>query len=75
MPRFDFRCPKCGREFEVSRPFDRAFEPAFCVMDGAQCDKLTGGTDPQPAAFHGAFRHFGHVHGAGVPVHGHEAGN
>jgi len=74
MPRFDFRCPKCGREFEVSRPLSRAIEPAFCVMDGAQCAKLPGGPEPAPPAFRGALQHFGHSHMPGVPIHGHEAG-
>jgi putative FmdB family regulatory protein len=34
MPIYDFRCPKCGRVFEVSRPRDRAGDPAECPDDG-----------------------------------------
>ena len=36
MPVYDFRCPKCGREFEVSRPRSEAGNPAVCPDDGTE---------------------------------------
>jgi putative FmdB family regulatory protein len=40
MPLYDFRCPKCGLEFEVSRPFSRATEPAMCPQDGSESKRV-----------------------------------
>jgi putative FmdB family regulatory protein len=35
MPVYDYRCPKCGEEFEVNRPRSEAGNPALCPKDGA----------------------------------------
>ncbi|HWO74114.1 MAG TPA: zinc ribbon domain-containing protein [Dehalococcoidia bacterium] len=40
MPLYDYRCPKCGLEFEVSRPFSRAGEPVNCPQDGTVSERL-----------------------------------
>src|SRR3989304_1844137 len=37
---YDFRCPKCGRQFEVSRPMSRAGEPAHCPNDGTPSERV-----------------------------------
>jgi putative FmdB family regulatory protein len=83
MPKYDFRCPECGREFEVSRPMSRSSDPAFCPSDNTECEKLirmpmtyvkSGSwspptTVPKPGA--SGYSHFGHSHGAGVGGHSH----
>jgi putative FmdB family regulatory protein len=40
MPLYDFRCPGCGLEFEVSRPFSRATEAAPCPKDGTVAERV-----------------------------------
>ncbi|MEZ4503446.1 MAG: zinc ribbon domain-containing protein [Dehalococcoidia bacterium] len=40
MPTYDFHCPQCGSEFEVSRPVSRMEEPVFCPADGARAKRL-----------------------------------
>lgn len=81
MPLYDFRCPKCGLEFEVSRPFSRATDPAMCPQDGTESDRVftmpmtfvpgaaqqpgTGAPDLGLGDGHG----HGHSHGPGTHTH------
>ena len=77
MPLYDFQCPKCGLQFEVSRSRDKAGEPAQCPQDGTEAQRVwapvpsivKGGTiattPPPPAA--GADH--GHSHGPGGHTH------
>jgi putative FmdB family regulatory protein len=84
MPLYDFRCNKCGLEFEVSRPLARASEPAYCPMDNTAAERVftmpgtfvrqgeRGGDIPKPPQQQsGAFSHFGHSHGPGAGTHSH----
>lgn len=82
MPLYDFRCVKCGLEFEVSRPVAKAGEPAFCPMDGGECERThtTPGTFFQSAHAEGRGRmpqrpqgapwQFDRSHGPGGHSHG-----
>ncbi|HLF71062.1 MAG TPA: zinc ribbon domain-containing protein [Dehalococcoidia bacterium] len=79
MPRYDFHCPKCGLDFEVSRSFSRADEPANCPVDGTEGVRafsmntnflMKGGSEsatpppmPPPSGGHG------HSHGPGGHTH------
>jgi putative FmdB family regulatory protein len=79
MPRYDFHCPKCGLDFEVSRPFSRADEAANCPVDGAESVRvfsmntnfiLKGGAEsatPPPMAPPSGGH--GHSHGPGGHTH------
>ena len=77
MPLYDFRCPKCGLEFEVSRPFSRATEAAMCPQDGMESERVftmpmtfvRGGSDSAPPASPTA-GFGGHDHGPGGHSHG-----
>jgi putative FmdB family regulatory protein len=40
MPLYDYRCPQCGLEFEVSRPISRAGEPALCPWDKTESERV-----------------------------------
>ncbi len=40
MPRYDFRCGKCGLQFEVSRPISQSGEPAACPDDGTAAERV-----------------------------------
>jgi putative FmdB family regulatory protein len=86
MPLYDFRCTKCGLAFEVSRPVSKATDPAFCPMDGGECERvftmpgtfIKGGTNrdsdtsvPKPSQERSGFAHFGHSHGPGAGGHSH----
>jgi putative FmdB family regulatory protein len=87
MPLYDYRCPKCGLEFEISRPISRATDAAFCPLDGSESERVftmpmtfvKGGTntesgEPNESAQSPAasgWSHFGHSHGAGTGGHSH----
>ncbi len=82
MPIYDFRCSKCGLEFEVSRPRDKAGDPVQCPQDGAEAVRIfsslgfvmKGGSEsiapssPPPAAHDHSHGH-GHTHGPGTHTH------
>ncbi len=79
MPLSDFRCPQCGLEFEVSRPFSRATEPADCPQDGTAAERVFSmpmtfvkggaGETPPPSAGAGHGHGHGHSHGPGGHTH------
>ncbi len=80
MPLYDYRCPKCGLEFEVSRPISRATEAAMCPLDNEESDRVftmpmtfvrganPGEIPPPPASQGQGFG--GHTHGPGGHTHG-----
>ncbi len=78
MPLYDFKCPKCGLEFEVSRPMSRATDPVACPQDGSDSERVfrapmtfvRGGTaalESEPSAPAGGLPdvEHGHSHGPG----------
>ena len=79
MPLYDFRCPKCGLEFEVSRTFSRATEPANCPQDGTPAERVFtmpvsfvrgAASDPAASPPAGGHEHdHGHSHGHGTHTH------
>lgn len=84
MPLYDFRCPQCGLEFEVSRPVSRATEAAFCPVDNTASERVftmpmtfTRGAAPEgsttlaPTEGGGTWSHHGHSHGHGAGQHTH----
>jgi putative FmdB family regulatory protein len=85
MPLYDFGCGKCGLEFEVSRPLSKASDPAFCPMDGGECERVftmpgtfvkggsarDNGELPRPPNQQSDWSHFGHSHGPGSAGHSH----
>ena len=40
MPIYEYRCGKCGHEFELRRSFSQAEEPAPCPKCGGKGEKL-----------------------------------
>ncbi len=40
MPYYDFKCPKCGQVYEVSRPMSRATDPLACLIDKTPCERV-----------------------------------
>jgi putative FmdB family regulatory protein len=40
MPRYDFRCRRCGDTFEVNRPMSEASTPAHCPQGHDDTVKL-----------------------------------
>jgi len=79
VPRYDFRCSHCGRQFELSRPFSQAADPAQCPDDGSPAERVftmpmtfvKRGSDPaaDTSAPAGDAGH-GHSHGPGGHTHG-----
>lgn len=39
MPRYEYRCPKCGKEMSVRRPFSEFEEPTWCLDCGTQVER------------------------------------
>jgi len=82
MPLYDYQCPECGLEFEVSRPMAESSNPANCPLDGAQAKRTFGnapmtfvqrrGPSEPPSTGGGArWSHHGHSHGPGAGSHTH----
>ncbi len=80
MPYYDFKCPKCGIEFEVSRPFSRATEPVQCPQDNETAERVftmpvsfvKGGSSAPPVESPSAaidYHGHGHSHGPGSHTH------
>ncbi|MSP77952.1 MAG: zinc ribbon domain-containing protein [Dehalococcoidia bacterium] len=77
MPTYDFKCPHCNLQFEVSRSFSQSSTPAKCPIDGTEATRVftmpttftnSGTSDllpppPPPGAGHG------HTHGPGTHTH------
>lgn len=81
MPIYDFRCPKCGRVFEVSRPRSEAGNPALCPDDGTEgvrnfasvgilrgASESSNSEDDDLGGFGDGHGH-GHSHGPGTHTH------
>ena len=43
MPIYEYRCTKCGTEFELMRPFSEADKAALCLKCGSEAQKLVSG--------------------------------
>ncbi len=43
MPIYEYWCPQCRREFELTRPMSEADKPATCPQCGGQAQKLVSG--------------------------------
>jgi putative FmdB family regulatory protein len=82
MALYDFRCSRCGLEFEVSRPMAQATDPAFCPVDGAESHRFftmpmtfsKPSASPRaapPARPQRGWSHHGHSHGSGTGSHSH----
>lgn len=85
MPLYDFRCPKCGLQFEVSRPISKATDPAACPQDGTAAERVftmpmtfvkgdpnasSLPSSPSPGGLdHGHDHGHGHSHGPGSHTH------
>jgi putative FmdB family regulatory protein len=82
MPLYDYRCPKCGLEFEVSRPVSRSSEPALCPWDKTESTRVftmpmtfvRGGTNAPSESTGDASAGHGHSHGPGGHTHSHGPG-
>jgi putative FmdB family regulatory protein len=87
MPLYDFRCPTCGRTYEVLRPVSRLEEPLLCMDDRTPCERalsapnfvtkssaeLEAAAEPTAPPAGGTWSHFGHSHATGSRGHAHEA--
>ncbi len=75
MPTYDYHCPRCGAQFEVSRPASRVDDAVTCPRDGEQALRLLGldhaGPEGGPPAGAFGWSHAGHGHWPGTPTHGH----
>ncbi len=79
MPLYDFLCPKCGLQFEVSRQRSAAGDPAFCPQDGTESARVftapvafvkgNASATPPPSTLPPAGHDHGHSHGPGGHVH------
>jgi putative FmdB family regulatory protein len=47
MPIYEYRCTKCGSEFELKRPFSEVHVPAPCARCGGSSEKLVSGFGSQ----------------------------
>ena len=83
MPIYEFHCPKCGAQFDVSRPVSKMDAPVPCPVDGAAAVRLFSmsgtmirggapsiGASGLPTTPQG-WSHFGHGHGGGTGGHQH----
>jgi putative FmdB family regulatory protein len=43
MAVYEYRCPKCRKEFELMRPMSEAEKPAKCPKCGSKAQKLMAG--------------------------------
>ena len=43
MAVYEYRCPKCRKEFELMRPMSEAEKPAKCPKCGSKAQKLMSG--------------------------------
>ncbi|MCC6238300.1 MAG: zinc ribbon domain-containing protein [Dehalococcoidia bacterium] len=75
MPTYDYHCPQCGAQFEVSRPASRVDDPVACPRDGARTLRLLGlehdGADTGGPSSNLGWAHAGHAHWPGTAPHGH----
>ena len=85
MPVYLFRCPKCETEFEISRPMQKATDPAHCPADSAVAERVftapymaipsrtsePASVPKPPASSGGGWSHHGHSHGPGAGSHTH----
>ncbi|MCX7618665.1 zinc ribbon domain-containing protein [Tepidiforma sp.] len=85
MPLYDYRCDRCGLEFEVSRSIKDSDIPADCPMCSVPAKRLftppmmtfTRGAareslgTPAPPAGGSRWSHHGHSHGPGTRPHSH----
>ena len=47
MAVYEYRCPKCRKEFELMRPMSEAEKPAKCPKCGSKAQKLMSGLGPK----------------------------
>ena len=40
MPIYEYRCPKCGVDFELIRHMDKMNEPAECPQCGTEAERI-----------------------------------
>lgn len=40
MPIYEYRCPKCGIDFELVRPMSEMGKPTSCPECGAEAERL-----------------------------------
>ena len=40
MPRYDYQCGECGKEFEVTRRFDQSDDDVVCPDDHGPAQRL-----------------------------------
>jgi putative FmdB family regulatory protein len=79
MALYDFHCPRCGLDFEVSRSISQATEPAYCPSDGTEATRVFTmpatiqkiGLRGKPAPRPRGYSHYGHSHGPGTAGHSH----
>lgn len=43
MPTYEYRCPKCGTEFELKRPMSESNKTAVCPKCGSRSRRLISG--------------------------------
>ena len=41
MPTYEYRCPKCGTDFELMRRMSELNDPASCPRCGDKAERLT----------------------------------
>lgn len=84
MPLYDYSCPGCKLDFEVSRTFKEADDPVYCPMCNTESKRqlsvpmttFTRGSAAEslrqgPAFAPSKWSHHGHSHGSGTGTHSH----